>query len=565
MPKQPARTVLAALTSAPMAITEDHLRLMISIASRENLDVAAVEAQLGRKLDNTYDVRERNGVAIIPVVGPIFRYSNLFSQISGGASVQLLARDFAAALNNPDVRAILLNIDSPGGEANGIGEFADMVFAARGRKPITAYVGGYACSAAYWIATAADEIICSDSSVLGSIGTIAAIPDPSVEHEGEVIFVSSQSPRKHADPTTEAGASDIQAILDAMTDVFMAGVARNRGVSVETVASSYGQGGVFVGGAAVTAGLADRLGAFEQTLAGMGETRADPQAPRVSLPTAQQALEAFKGASAAAMNTMADLAELRGNTEQASRARAQATSAVITSTHAPPVHVSIPPLASGTVSVPSVFGTAPLASVPARKNDTTSMTPKEKPMSDDEQTPNDGTPAISDEMRAQIAAQALASAGEQLTSTQFEMMQAQFAQMQEAANKKAEQMFVRWQAEQEQRQKMTVWAQNATTATLQRQHALSCTADELTNLLAETPAAPRAKWQALLDSTLANGFVSFEEIGSSGGSDSERDAKAEWSQKVNAKVAGGMAKSKAIEALMKEEPDLYNAYKTGGR
>lgn len=187
-------------------------------------------------------------------------------------------------------------------------------------------------------------------------------------------------------------------------------------------------------------------------------------------------------------------------------------------------------------------------------------------MSDDEQTTNEGVPPISDEMRAQIAAQALASAGEQLTSTQFEMMQAQFAQMQEAANKKAEQMFVRWQAEQEQRQKMTVWAQNATTATMQRQHALSCTADELTNLLAETPIGPRAKWQALLDSTLANGFVSFEEIGSAGGSDSERDAKAEWNQKLAAKMAGGaMLKSKAIEALMKEEPDLYNAYKTGGR
>jgi ClpP class serine protease len=523
MTKQPARTVIAALTSAPMAITEDHLRLMLSIAARENLDVAAVEAQLGRKLDNTYTVTERNGVAIIPVVGPIFRYSNLFSEISGGASVQLLARDFNAALNNPDVRAILLNIDSPGGEANGISEFADMVYAARGRKPITAYVGGYACSAAYWIASAADEIVASDSAVLGSIGTIAAIPDPAVEHEGEVIFVSSQSPRKHADPTSEQGASDIQAILDAMTDVFMTSVARNRGVSLETVASSYGQGGVFVGGAAVAAGLADRLGSFEQTL----------QVPRVSLPNkAEQAtaqLEDTQAAYAAAASQAINTA-LRGDQVRADYIRA---------------------------SLPM----APLASVPTRPHKTI----KEKTFMADEPTTNDGAPPISEEMQAQIAAQALSNAGEQLTATQLEMMQAQFAQMQEAANRKAEQMFVRWQSEQEQRQKMTIWAQNATTATMHRQHALSCTADELISLLAETPAGPRAKWQALLDNTLTTGFVSFEEIGSSGDGESTRDAKAEWDQKVNAKVASGMARSKAIEAVMKSDPELYNTYKTGGR
>jgi len=537
MPKQPARTIIAALTSAPMAILEDHLRLMLSIAARDNLSVEAVEAQLGRKLDNTATVTERNGVAIIPIVGPIFRYANLFAAISGGTSVQLLARDFTAALHNPDVRAILLNIDSPGGEANGISEFADMVYAARGKKPITCYVGGYAASAAYWIASAADEIVCSDSSVLGSIGTIAAIPDPSVEHEGEVIFVSSQSPRKHADPTTEAGASDIQTILDAMTDVFMAAVARNRGVSMETVARDFGQGGVFVGSAAVAGGLADRLGAFEQTLAGMGETRG-VRAPAVSLP---HKAEAPRRAIAAQPPTVSIQAQAGGLLNAA-----QVT--------------ALPTVIDPRLTSTSVFS-APLASVPARVH--TQPTTKEKSMSD-EQTTNDGAPAISDEMRAQIAAQALTSAGEQLTATQFEMMQAQFAQMQEAANKKAEQMFIRWQAEQEQRQKMIVWAQNATTATMQRQHALSCTADDLTNLLAETPAAPRAKWQALLDSTLANGFVSFEEIGSSGDAEGERDVSAEWGAAVQAKVGTGLSKSAAIDAVRREKPDLYAAYNASG-
>lgn len=233
-----------------------------------------------------------------------------------------------------------------------------------------------------------------------------------------------------------------------------------------------------------------------------------------------------------------------------------------------PVMLEAPQVESVSLSNQSeetqVASPAPPASRPTREH---MNIPKENTrMSDEEQITNDGTSAISDEMRTQIAAQALASAGDQLTSTQFEMMQAQFAQMQEAANKKAEQMFVRWQAEQEQRQKMIIWAQNATTATLQRQHALSCTADELTTLLAETPAGPRARWQALLDSTLTNGFVSFEEIGSSAEGDA-RDVVERWDAAVTAYQQSHpkMAASAVIAAVMRDNRPLYEEYKKGGR
>jgi len=170
MTSTPAKRITSALTSLPWAITEDYLRLMVSIAARQNLDVEAVERQLGRKLENTQTVQERAGVAIIPVTGPIFRYANLFAAVSGATSIQTLARDFSVAINNPDVRAILLNIDSPGGEANGVAEFAEMVYQARGQKPIWAYVGGTGASAAYWIAMAADRIVAHETAMLGSIG-----------------------------------------------------------------------------------------------------------------------------------------------------------------------------------------------------------------------------------------------------------------------------------------------------------------------------------------------------------------------------------------------------------
>ena len=130
--------------------------VLLAVADRQG-DPEALEARLGRPLDNTRAVSIRDGVAVIPITGPIMRYANLFTRISGATSTQELATDLQTALDSPQVRAIVLNIDSPGGEASGINELADMIHASRGKKPIKAYVGGTGASAAYWIASAADE------------------------------------------------------------------------------------------------------------------------------------------------------------------------------------------------------------------------------------------------------------------------------------------------------------------------------------------------------------------------------------------------------------------------
>jgi signal peptide peptidase SppA len=251
----------------PWAITEAGLRMVLTVANREGLDIEAVETQLGRKLANTQSVTERDGVAVLPINGPIARHANLFSAISGATSIDLLARDFTAALNNSSIRAILLHMDTPGGEVNGVAEFADMVYAARGKKPIYAYVGGLCASAGYWIGSAADVIICDQTAMLGSIGVIAAVPDPAYDSAGDVVFVSSQSPKKRPDPTTAEGKTDIQSTIDSLAQIFVETVARNRGVTADTVLESFGQGGVFVGKDAIAAGLADRLGSYEDVLA----------------------------------------------------------------------------------------------------------------------------------------------------------------------------------------------------------------------------------------------------------------------------------------------------------
>jgi len=264
------------------AISEEHLRLGAQIIFREHTpDFEAVAARRAKALDGTRAAQLREGgIAVIEIIGPITRHASFFSDWCGGATVETLAQDFNAALNDPTITAIILKIDSPGGSVTGINEFAQMIHDARGKKPVCAYGDGLVASAAYWIASACDEIVMDSTAIAGSIGVISRVSNPDAEKSRDLTFVSSQSPNKNANPNTTAGASQIQQLIDDLADVFISTVARNRDVSAETVLSDFGQGGVMVGERAVKAGLADRLGSFEQLIselsAGTWEAKKKP-------------------------------------------------------------------------------------------------------------------------------------------------------------------------------------------------------------------------------------------------------------------------------------------------
>lgn len=256
---------------------ERALGSLLDVAARQNLvSPAALEAYRAKSLAHSEAATVRDGVAIINAIGPMFKRANLFTAVSGATSYDVMMRDFRTALDSPKVKAILFNVDSPGGEAGGVNELAEAVFGGRGRKPIGAYVGGYAASAGYWITSAADpgRVVVDPTAILGSIGIQIAFTVPGDKAgEKRFRFVSSQSPLKNADPGTEQGARGIQSTIDAMARVFVDAVARNRGVTVDTVLSKFGRGGTFVGQGAVKAGLADRIGSFESVLAELAKAR----------------------------------------------------------------------------------------------------------------------------------------------------------------------------------------------------------------------------------------------------------------------------------------------------
>lgn len=269
-PKNDGKRVSAfdMMARQPWAMLPDALETIASIARRENESPEAVAAKLGRPLQNTRSVTVRDGVAIVPVTGPVFRYANLFTDISGATSLDVLAREFSSAVNDPAVKAVVLEMDTPGGQASGIAEFAQQVRAAG--KPVIAYVDGMAASAGYWIAAAADEIVTSKTGEVGSIGAVVGIDTR--QQDGVLEIVSSQSPKKRPDASTDEGRQQIQARIDALAQVFVDDVAAYRGVTSEKVLSEFGQGDMRMGEEAVRLGMADRVSTLEEVIAGLAGT-----------------------------------------------------------------------------------------------------------------------------------------------------------------------------------------------------------------------------------------------------------------------------------------------------
>jgi ClpP class serine protease len=260
--------ILKAIQSELWAITPDALNQIIAIASGLG-DPEALAAKLGKPLTNTREVTIRDDVAIVPIIGPIFRYSNLFTNISGATSVQTLATDLQTALDDQSIRGIILEIDSPGGQVAGISEFAAQIRAGTILKPIVAYISDIGASAAYWIASAAGEIIAADTARIGSIGVV--MQAMSGDEEGTIKFISSQSPLKQADPKTDAGKQQYQKTVDALAEVFIGAVAGYRNTTREAVIANFGYGGIVIATEAIASGMADRLGSLESLIAQLAD------------------------------------------------------------------------------------------------------------------------------------------------------------------------------------------------------------------------------------------------------------------------------------------------------
>lgn len=251
--------IVELLRTQAWAIQDGWLESIYSLAIRQD-DVKALAAQTGKPLDNTHAVELRDGVAVLSVFGPLFPRANLFAQILGATSIDRLALDFNKALKNDSVSAIVLNFDSPGGVTTHINEMAGMINNAN--KPVIAYISGNAGSAAYYLASAANEVVVDATAPVGGIGVVTRLVKN--KNDETIEFISSNAPDKRPDINTEQGRAVIQNHIDAMESVFIDSVSQFRRLNQEDIIAL--RGGLFVGQGAVDAGLADRLGSLESVI-----------------------------------------------------------------------------------------------------------------------------------------------------------------------------------------------------------------------------------------------------------------------------------------------------------
>lgn len=276
---------IPAVLAAPWAIEPQWLRVVFGVWSRGKVDAAALsqaktewEARKDRRprLDESTPIEGTGGtltidgsVAVLSIEGPLFRHASMFTDFSGGTSYDALHRGLDAAERLQSVSSVLLRVNSPGGEADGVSELAKRIAAFP--KPVSAYVDGMCASAAYWLASQADSITAEETAEIGSIGVRVGITDYSAAEAAagirEIEIISSQSPGKRSSPVTDDVIGRIQTRIDDLAELFVGAVASGRGVKPAVVLEEYGQGDVMIASKALAAGMIDAVGNFPSSLA----------------------------------------------------------------------------------------------------------------------------------------------------------------------------------------------------------------------------------------------------------------------------------------------------------
>jgi len=272
--------IIRAVNATPWAITPEALEVITGLielrAGGEKLTREEIDARIAGGPGRGGGVQvARGGVAVLPISGPITPRATMFSDVSGGTSMEGFMNAFHEAMDAEDVGSILLDVNSPGGLVEMVPEAAAAIRQRRGEKPIVAVANTLAGSAAYWLAAQADELYVTPSGLVGSIGVFGTHTDISGAQEQAGIKTTIVSAGKYKtegntfQPLTEEALAAKQELVDAMYGMFVADVAAGRGVTEDAVRNGYGEGRVLDARAAERAGMVEGVQTFEQTLAGM--------------------------------------------------------------------------------------------------------------------------------------------------------------------------------------------------------------------------------------------------------------------------------------------------------
>ena len=270
----------ALLVGTPLMIEPAKLEALLQVLSAQDLQRHAATVFDARGASGSASPLEavepgmsEDGIAVIQAVGSLTKRSLGLDALSGLTSYDHLQEQLNAALLDPSVQGIVLDVDSPGGEASGVFDLADAIRAGRSLKPIYAAANDRALSAAYALASSASRVFVSRTAAVGSIGVIAMHVDQSAQDAARGLrYTPVYAGERKADlsphaPISDAARSQLQNEVDRLYGLFVDTVASNRSLSTQAVRGS--EAGVFFGEGAVQAGFADAVGTLQDALQAM--------------------------------------------------------------------------------------------------------------------------------------------------------------------------------------------------------------------------------------------------------------------------------------------------------
>ena len=259
----------ARLFGVPLAIHRPKLDVILSVLGAR-IGLADLAAPVGYTPAARAPGPPSGKVAVIPIHGTLVRRTSGIEAESGLASYTGIAEQLDAAMASPEIAAILLDIDSPGGESGGVFDLADRIRAASEVKPVWAVANDMAFSAAYALASAAARVFVARTGGVGSIGVIAMHVDQSVKDAQDGVRYTAvfAGERKNDlnphEPISNEAHAVLRAEVDRIYDLFVETVARHRGLDADAVRAT--EAGLFFGPDAVATGLADAVGSLDDAL-----------------------------------------------------------------------------------------------------------------------------------------------------------------------------------------------------------------------------------------------------------------------------------------------------------
>ena len=215
-------------------------------------------------------IKTPSGIAIVPIHGTLVKRTGAVEAASGLTSYATIEDMILEAAIDPAIRAIMLDIDSPGGEVGGVFDLAAMIFEARQTKPVWA-IADDAFSAGYLLASAAERIYLPQTAGAGSVGVVAVHVDETERDAKEgrkyttVYAGAMKNDFSRHEPLSPEAQGRLQAEVERLYGLFISAVATHRGMTESAVRAT--EAALFFGADAVTAGLADRVGTIRNALA----------------------------------------------------------------------------------------------------------------------------------------------------------------------------------------------------------------------------------------------------------------------------------------------------------